>query len=98
MIKRSIYGLIRIFNALPRAVVDAKPTKLFKNMLQNRAKLEARNGIDGWERMYHVDCQLMTTLRIVMSLRRTRKRSDLFKWKREIYTCCFFCEITAMEL
>ena len=55
VVKRSIYGLIRVFNALPQGVVDSKSVNSFQKQLQNRAKVEARTGAPGWEQMYHAD-------------------------------------------
>ena len=54
IIKRSVFGLIRVYNRLPQAAVDAKSTKLFQRYLQNCAKNAARDGISGWQLMFGV--------------------------------------------
>jgi hypothetical protein len=54
IIKRSIFGLIRVFNRLPQAAVDAKSTKLFQRYLQNCAKIAAKNDASGWQLMFSV--------------------------------------------
>ena len=54
IIKRSIFGLIRVFNRLPQAAVDAKSTKLFQRYLQNRAKNAAKYDASGWQLMFGV--------------------------------------------
>ena len=56
IIKRSIFGLISVFNKLPQATVDAKTVKLFQKQLQNFAKNEARNENARWPLVFHVDC------------------------------------------
>ena len=56
IIKRSIFGLIRVFNALPQAHVSARSTKAFQKLLQDRAKDAARRGEANWERLFHADC------------------------------------------
>ena len=53
MIKRSVFGLIRVFNSLPQNVVNAGSVQIFQKMLQGRAKDLARNGQSKWELMYH---------------------------------------------
>ena len=54
IIKRSIFGLIRVFNRLPQAAVDAKSTKLFQRYLQDCAKNAAKNDASGWPLMFSV--------------------------------------------
>ena len=56
IIKRSIFGLIRVFNGLPQSTVDAKTTRVFQKRLQSMAKAAVRNGREDWERMFHADC------------------------------------------
>ena len=56
MIKRSIFGLIRIFNHLAEDTVAVRDVKLFQKALQLRAKAAARNGCPHWEDFYHADC------------------------------------------
>ena len=54
IIKRSIFGLIRVFNRLPQAAVDAKTTKLFQRYLQDCAKHAAKNDASEWQLMLKV--------------------------------------------
>ena len=54
MIKRSIFGLIRVYNRLPEATAEAKSTKLFQKGLQNCAKTAARNGVHGWQSLFGI--------------------------------------------
>ena len=55
IIKRSVFGLIRVFNRLPAAAVNAKSVKAFQSTLQNQAKDAARKGSCAWEQMFHAD-------------------------------------------
>jgi len=55
MIKRSIFGLIRIWNALPQIAIDAKTVKIFQRYLQDDAKKSAHDGKPRWESMYHLN-------------------------------------------
>ena len=54
IIKRSIFGLIRVYNLLPQATVDAKSTKLFQRGLQNCAKTAAKNGAPNWQSFFGI--------------------------------------------
>ena len=51
-IKRSIFGLIRVFNLLPQTTVDAISPKAFQRRLQFSAKQAAELCTPEWECMY----------------------------------------------
>ena len=53
IIKRSIFGLIRIYNRLPTYTLDAKTPKVFQHRLQNAAKDAARANSAIWQQMFH---------------------------------------------
>ncbi len=53
MMKRSLFGLVRVYNRLPAEVVDACSVKSFQTSLQNRLKNAANSGEASWERMFH---------------------------------------------
>ena len=53
LISRSIYGLIRYWNALPQGTINAKSVKNFQRSIQWHAKEAAKNGMS----IEHI-CQL----------------------------------------
>ena len=54
IIKRSIFGLIRVFNRLPQECVNAKTTSQFQHWLQSCAKNAAKHGKPNWQLMFSV--------------------------------------------
>ena len=52
MIRRSVFGLIKVFNRLPQKLIDAANASCFQRMLQNQAKDAAQAGIPDWELMF----------------------------------------------
>ena len=52
IIKRSVFGLIRVFNKLPPEVVETKTVKQFQRLLQKRTKLASTGGGAAWKSMY----------------------------------------------
>ena len=55
IIRRSIFGLVRIWNLLPRAMVRAPSVKAFQRLLQNQAKVAAEHCSLNWDLMYHAN-------------------------------------------
>ena len=53
IIKRSVFGIIRVFNTLPQKFVDAKNVRIFQRLLQAQAKGAARAGKENWQLMFH---------------------------------------------
>jgi hypothetical protein len=53
IIKRSAYGLIRVYNALPGHVLSAKTAKSFQRKLQKLAKEAASANAADWQLMFH---------------------------------------------
>ena len=47
--KRSIFGMIQCYNALPQRIVDFKTVKLFQRSLQASVTERARQGHEGWQ-------------------------------------------------
>ena len=52
MIRRSVFGLVRVFNCLPQNIVNAQSPKRFQTLLLEGAKLAAKTGRPNWELMY----------------------------------------------
>ena len=52
-IRRSIYGLIKVFNGLPAETVGADTLKSFQSKLQSGAKAAARQSVRDWQAMFH---------------------------------------------
>ena len=52
IIRRSVFGLIRIFNRLPAHTVAAKSVNHFQKILQRAAKDRAKSGDHTWQLMY----------------------------------------------
>jgi len=55
IIKRSVYGLIRIFNRLPQDYVDSRTVQQFQRRLQRSAKDAAREEATRWQLMFSVN-------------------------------------------
>jgi hypothetical protein len=53
IIKRSVFGLIRVYNDLPQYVVSAKTAKVLQRRLQKRAKVAAVSHDTNWPLMFH---------------------------------------------
>ena len=53
IIKRSVFGLIRVYNDLPQFVVSAKTAKVLQRRLQKRAKVAAVSHDINWPLMFH---------------------------------------------
>ena len=53
IIKRSLFGLIRVYNDLPQSVVSAKTAKGLQWRLQMRAKEAAVLNDTSWALMFH---------------------------------------------
>ena len=50
LIKRSIFGLIRVFNRLPPSVVETRSPKQFQSRLQQSAKKAVSH--QNWQRLF----------------------------------------------
>lgn len=53
-LRRSIFGLIPIYNKLPAHVISAETAKLFQNRLQSMLKLRAKEGVQNWPSTFDV--------------------------------------------
>ena len=53
IIRRSIFGLIRIFNKLTADLVEAKSVRIFQRSLQRLALNDAKTEKEGWKLMFH---------------------------------------------
>ena len=53
IIKRSVYGLIKVYNRLSFQVLDAKTPKQFQHRLQLLAEDAAKSNTAGWQLMFH---------------------------------------------
>jgi len=53
IIKRSVFGFIRVYNRLPSHVLDAMSPKIFQHRLQNLAKKAAKDNTASWQLMFH---------------------------------------------
>ena len=53
IIKRSVFGLIRIYNALPDHIVLAKTPQILQRGLQELAKEAALANVADWQLMFH---------------------------------------------
>ena len=49
ILKRSIFGLIVVYNLLPARVVESKTVKVFQSRLQSGLRKAAALDIDGWQ-------------------------------------------------
>ena len=52
VIRRSIFGMVRIYNALPQSVVALTTVKSFQRALQRRAREAASDAVREWQLMY----------------------------------------------
>ena len=52
LLKRSVFGLIRVYNELEQNIVDTRSVKEFQHNLQNKLKQLAENNTEGWELTY----------------------------------------------
>jgi hypothetical protein len=53
IVKRSVFGLIRLYNGLPTFVLEAPAPKVFQRRLQKLAKEAARASTGNWQLMFH---------------------------------------------
>ena len=53
IIKRSVFGLIKVYNRLPSHVLDATNTRIFQRSLQRLAKEAAKANSANWQLMFH---------------------------------------------
>jgi hypothetical protein len=53
IIKRSVFGLIRVYNDLPQYVASANSAKVLQKRLQKRAKVAAASHDMNWPLMFH---------------------------------------------
>ena len=53
IIRRSVFGLIRVWNGLSEALVEAKTVKIFQRLLQKHAKELAAASSPGWRAAFH---------------------------------------------
>ena len=53
LIKRSIFGLVCVFNSLPAQTAEAETVKSFQSRLQHSAKAAARQAVQSWPTMFH---------------------------------------------
>ena len=51
ILKRSLFGLVRIYNLLPPEVVSASTISAFQSRLQKGVKAAAAQGVDNWNRL-----------------------------------------------
>ena len=52
IIKRSAFGLIRVFNRLPQQAINVKSTRIFQRRLQYMALQAAKSGKHDWQNMF----------------------------------------------
>ena len=50
--KRSVFGLVRVFNVLPDTVVKQSSVQLFQRMLNRMAFVACSRGLDDWSRLF----------------------------------------------
>ena len=60
--KRSIFGLISIYNLLPEFVIACSSVKVFQSKLQVILKFLATGNYDSWNKVYHRDTILTSIL------------------------------------
>ncbi len=51
-LRRSIYGMVQCYNALPQRIVDSKSVKAFQRALQLGVTHRAREGYAGWQKIF----------------------------------------------
>ena len=61
--KRSIFGMVQCYNALPQRVVDQKTVSASQGCLQESVKTRAREGFDGWQDIFSVGRRYASVLR-----------------------------------
>ena len=61
--KRCIFGMVRCYNALPQHIVDLKTVKAFQRTLQLSLIHRAKQGYDGWQRIFADGRQYASLLR-----------------------------------
>ena len=49
IVRRSVLGLIPIYNLLPQEIVDANSVRLFQRALSNLVKHRALSGFSNWQ-------------------------------------------------
>ena len=59
---RSLFGLLKVWNALPADFVEAKSVSKFQSMLSNAAKCACRDEAPFWQEMFSVDSLPFTLL------------------------------------
>ena len=52
IIKRSLFGMVRVYNRPPKALVQLKNTQAFQRGLQQRAKRAAMDLLDDWHLLF----------------------------------------------
>ena len=52
--RRSIFALVRVYNALPIQIVDARKINVFQRRLQMELKTSAKNDVQDWYKKYHI--------------------------------------------
>ena len=52
--RRSIFALVRVYNALPTQIVDARKINVFQRRLQIELKASANNAVRDWYKRYHI--------------------------------------------
>ena len=52
LLRRSVFGLVRVYNELPQETVDKGTVKTFQQSLQNALKDAARQGSENWQLTY----------------------------------------------
>ena len=55
IIKRSVFGMIRVYSRLPVHVADAKSAKLLQHAPQKLAQEAASAGMPQWQLMFHAN-------------------------------------------
>ena len=50
--RRSLLGLVRVYNFLPSSMVEAKTVKAFQHKLTEHAKSLCMSGFEGWPRTF----------------------------------------------
>ena len=54
ILRRSVFGLIPIYNKLPAHVITAETAKLFQNRLHSMLNLRARENVQNWVSAFNV--------------------------------------------
>ena len=54
LLRRSVLGLVRVYNELPQEAVSLNTVKAFQHWLQNTVKAAARRGAENWENLLNL--------------------------------------------